>query len=198
MEDRLRIDDPELSFRPLTPETWTDFEILFGEKGACGGCWCMWWRLPRAEFERRKGTGNKLAMHTIVEAGGVPGILAYADGKPVGWCSVAPREEFAALNRSRILRPVDDRPVWSIVCFFVAKQYRHQGISEKLIRAAAEYAKCSGASVIEAYPVEPRKDKVPEVFAFTGFSSAFVRVGFTEAARRSDTRPVMRYVTESL
>lgn len=197
MEDKLCFDDSKLSFRPLTPESWTDFEALFGENGACGGCWCMWWRLPRTEYERGKGAANKHAMYAIVEAGGIPGILAYADGKPVGWCSVAPRDEFAALNRSRILRPVDDQPVWSIVCFFVARQYRHQGVSEKLIRAAIDYAQRNGAAAIEAYPVEPRKDKMPEVFAFTGFSSAFARAGFSEVARRSDTRPVMRYMLES-
>ncbi|GAG54829.1 unnamed protein product, partial [marine sediment metagenome] len=106
-------DEHELRYEPLIPERWTDFEALFGERGAVGGCWCMWWRIKRAEFEEQKGEGNRLAMKEIVESGEVPGILAYSDGKAVGWCSVAPRGQFPVLQRSRVLKPVDDTPVWS-------------------------------------------------------------------------------------
>ena len=106
-------------FHRLTPERWTDFEELFGERGAAGGCWCMWWRLTQREFDAQKGEGNRRAMKAIVDSGRVPGVLAYHEGQPVGWCSVAPREEFPRLGRSRILKPVDDEPVWSVVCFFI-------------------------------------------------------------------------------
>ena len=186
----------ELEFHPLTIHRWLDFEELFGERGACGGCWCMWWRLKRSEFERTKGEGNRLAMKAIVESGVVPGILAYVGDKPVAWCSVAPREHFPVLGRSRILKPIDDTPVWSIVCFFVDKRYRNQGMSVRLLGAAIEYVKQQGGKVLEGYPVEPKKDRTPAVFAFTGLASAFRKAGFVKCLRRSETRPIMRFYIE--
>ncbi|MBC7263698.1 MAG: GNAT family N-acetyltransferase [Chloroflexi bacterium] len=184
---------PTLHFHPLTPERWADLEALFGPRGACGGCWCMWWRLTRSEFEKQKGGGNKQAMKTIVDSGEVPGLLAYADEQPIGWCAVAPRERFPALERSRVLKRVDDQPVWSIVCFFVAKLYRHRGVSAKLLRAAVEYAGENGATIVEGYPVEPKRASMPDAFAYTGLTSAFRKAGFVEVLRRSETRPIMRY-----
>ncbi|TAN52584.1 MAG: GNAT family N-acetyltransferase, partial [Betaproteobacteria bacterium] len=104
----------KLQFHPLTPQRWDDVQALFGPRGACGGCWCMWWKLPRAQFARQKGDGNRRAFRRIVKAGTVPGILAYADGQPIGWCAVEPRAAYPALARSRVLAPLDDRPVWSV------------------------------------------------------------------------------------
>ena len=182
-------------FHPLTPDRWQDLETLFGPRGAMGGCWCMWWRLKRSEFERNKGEGNRLALKAIVDTGHVPGILAYQGEQPVGWCSVAPRQEFSAFERSRILKPVDDQEVWSIVCFFVARPYRRLGLSTQLIQAAIEYAGQSGARIVEAYPtgLQPGKGS-PDPFVFTGLLPAFTKTGFKEIARRSETRPIMRYV----
>jgi len=180
-------------FYPLTPDRWSDFEKLFGPRGACGGCWCMWYRLKRSEFEKQKGEGNKKAMKTLVDGGAVPGIMAYSDGKPVAWCAVAPREDFSALERSRILKPIDDKPVWSIVCFFVKKNHRRQGLNIALLKAAITFAKQRGAKILEGYPVEPKKDSMPDVFAFYGLASAFKKAGFNECLRRSETRPIMRY-----
>ncbi len=182
----------KLNVYPLTPSRWADFESLFGARGACGGCWCMWWRLKRKEFEEQKGDGNRRAMKELVEGGTVTGLIAYVGGKPVGWCSVAPREKYSALGRSRILKPVDDRPVWSVVCFFVRKDQRRKGLSVRLLEEAAQFAKKQGALILEGYPVEPKKAETPSVFAYTGLASAFRSAGFTEAARRSETRPIMR------
>lgn len=182
-----------VQFYPLTPERWQDFETLFGERGACGGCWCMWMRLPRSEFEKQKGEANKRAMRAIVDGKNVPGILAYVDDQPVGWCSVAPWEEFSYLSRSRILKPVDERPVWSVVCFFVDKKHRRQGLTVKLLQAAIDYVKKQGGKILEGYPVEPKQAKMPDVFVWTGLAAAFKKAGFTEALRRSETRPIMRY-----
>jgi len=114
----------DIEIFPLTRDQWSDLETLFGERGACGGCWCMWWRLTRSEFERQKGKANKQALKVIVNSGEIPGLLTYSKDKPIAWCSVAPKEHFPALGRSRILQQVDNTPVWSIVCFFVAKPYR--------------------------------------------------------------------------
>jgi len=183
----------KVKFEPLTRENWDDFETLFGERGACGGCWCMWWRLKRFEFEKNKGKRNKEAMSNIVNSGEIPGILAYSDNKPIAWCSVAPREKYHSLERSRVLKRIDDKPVWSVVCFFIDKRYRNKGVSVKLLLACIKYVKEKGGRVLEGYPVEPKKERIPEVFAWTGFANAFKAAGFIECARRSETRPVMRY-----
>ena len=173
-------------------EHWPNIQSLFGKKGACGGCWCMYWRLTHKEYEENKGERNRQAMKTILSGLLAPGLLAYKGKEPMGWCSLGPREAFPRLARSRILKPIDGQPVWSLVCLFVAKPYRRVGISRALISAAADYAKSQSAKILEAYPVEPNKPEVPPVFAFTGIASAFKACGFKEAARRSPTRPVMR------
>jgi GNAT superfamily N-acetyltransferase len=131
-------------------------------------------------------------MKRVVERGPAPGLIAYADGEPVGWCAVAPRESYPVLERSRVLKRIDDEPVWSIVCFFVAKRFRERGLTGELIRAAVRHAASHGARIVEGYPVEPAKGRTADVFAYTGLASAFRKAGFTEAARRSPTRPIMR------
>jgi GNAT superfamily N-acetyltransferase len=182
----------KLEFHPLTPERWRDFETLFGERGACGGCWCMWPRLARSQYETQKGARNKRAMKKLVDGGRTPGIIAYQDARPIAWCSVAPRQEFLRLERSRILKPVDEQPVWSVVCFFVAKEHRGGGLSAKLLKAAIDFVRERGGRIVEGYPVEP-KDKQADAFVWTGLASAFVKAGFKEVERRSETRPIMRY-----
>jgi GNAT superfamily N-acetyltransferase len=184
---------PRLVCHPLTPDHWADFETLFGERGACGGCWCTFWRQPRSAFDANKGDGNRRLMLDIVTDGPPPGLLGYLGGEPVGWCAVASREEYPALARSRVLQPVDDKPVWSVSCLFVRKDQRRKGLSVQLLRAAVEHVKAEGGTVVEGYPVEPKKDEVPAAFAWTGLASAFRAAGFREVARRSDTRPIMRY-----
>ena len=188
--------DIKMKFVPVTKNRWSDFETLFGERGACGGCWCMLWRLTRKEFESQKGEGNRQAMQAIVDSGEIPGILGIFRGQPVVWCSVAPRDHFPALGRSRILKPLDELPVWSISCLFVEKNYRRKGLSTRIIKAAVDYVKNKGGSVVEAYPVEPKKDKMPDAFAWTGLASAYTKAGFAECARRSETRPIMRFNIE--
>jgi GNAT superfamily N-acetyltransferase len=136
-------------------------------------------------------------MKAIVDSGRVPGILAYHEGRPVGWCSVAPREEFPRLERSRTLKPVDDEPVWSVVCFFIAKSYRRRGVARRLLQAALNYVRESGGRIVEGYPVEPKKIGIPDLFAYHGLASMFRTAGFKEVARRSETRPMMRYVIDS-
>jgi GNAT superfamily N-acetyltransferase len=183
---------PKLTFRPLTRSRWGDFETLFGKRGACAGCWCMWWRITRAEFDRSTGAQRRRAMKKIVESGRVPGLLAYDGREPVGWVSVAPREHFPVLGRSRVLKPVDDTPVWSVVCFFIRKDFRHRGMTEALLRAAVDYVGRKGGRVVEGYPLDTAKRDVNNMSAFTGFASAFRRAGFRECARRSEKRPIMR------
>ena len=176
---------------PLTPERWRDLERLLGPRGA-GGCWCMYWRVARSEFKAGHGAGNKRALRRIVDDGDVPGVLAYRDGEPVGWCSIAPRAEFASLNRSRTLKPLDDQPVWSIVCFYVDPRHRREGLVAELIEGAVAWARSQGATTIEAYPTVPRSKKLPPVSSYMGLPSHFERAGFTESARPSPAKAVMR------
>jgi len=181
-------------FQTLTPKRWADFEELFGPHGATGGCWCMWWRLTSKEFDAQKGERNRRAMKAIVDSGRVPGILAYHEGRAVGWCSVAPWEEFPRLERSRLLKPVNGQRVWSVVCFFVAKEYRRRGVARRLLKAAIEYARGQGGRIVEGYAVEPKEGKIPDLFAYHGPASLYKSVGFKEVARRSEIRPIMRFL----
>jgi len=183
-------------FRPATPDRWKDLEKLFGERGACGGCWCMFWRLPRKKWEEGKGAANKRALKKIVSGGDLPpGILGYVKGEPIAWCAIAPREAYPALERSRVLKPVDDKPVWSVSCLFVLKAYRRKGVSVRMLEAAAAFARSNGARIVEGYPVEPTSERAPDPFIWTGTASAFRKAGFKEVARRSATRPIMRRLT---
>ncbi len=182
-----------LEFQPLTADRWPDFEELFGPRGAYGGCWCMWWRSTRREFEERQGAGNRQAMKAIVESGQTPGILAYHEGKVVGWCSIAPRESYGSLERSPVLKRLDDRPVWSLMCFYVAKGYREKGVGQALIQGAVEYVKSQDGQVVEAYPTQPRSDRLPPISSFMGVPAMFERAGFVECARPSKSRVIMRY-----
>jgi GNAT superfamily N-acetyltransferase len=186
-----------LVLRPVTPERWQDVEALFGPRGACAGCWCMWWRLSRSEFEAHKGEANRRAFRRLVQGGAVPGLLAYCDEQPAGWCCLGPRTEFPALDRSRVLARVDDQPVWSIVCFFIARRHRHQGLSMWLALAAADYARASGAAIVEAYPIDTSSPGYPDAYAYTGLLSTFIQTGFSEVARRSPSRPIVRYLVET-
>lgn len=182
-----------VTIHPLTPERWADFEAVLGPHGGPGGCWCMHPRSTHKEYAQSKGAGNRRKMQARVESElPAPGLLAYVDGQPAGWCAVAPRAEFVRLKTSRLFKPVDEEPVWSVTCFMIHKDFRKQGLSAVLLSAAADYARQHGARILEGYPVEPVQAVVPGVFAWTGFASVFRKCGFEEVARRSETRPMMR------
>lgn len=177
---------------PLAPDRWKDFETLFGPRGACGGCWCMYPRLTAREFSAGKGEPNRHAMRRLVRSGAKPGVIAYHRDEPVGWCALGPRETYPRLAASRILRPVDDKRVWSVVCLFVKRTHRRQGISTQLLKAATAHARTQGARILEGYPHEPQSDAAPDAFIWTGVASAYRSAGFEEVARRSPSRPLMR------
>lgn len=153
----------------------------------------MWWRLSRSEWTRGKGARNRRAFRRVVLAGETPGLLAYAEGRPIGWCAIAPRDAYPVLDRSRVLARLDGEPVWSVTCLFVARPYRRRGVTVALLRAAVEHARRKGARVVEGYPAAPRSGSLPDAFAFMGLPSAFLAAGFVEVARRSPTRPIMRW-----
>jgi GNAT superfamily N-acetyltransferase len=191
-KDKIKIKS-KLNFLPVTKNNWKDFETLFGERGACGGCWCMSWLLTKKEFDANKGAGNKRKMKKLVESNAEPGILAYFNDEPIGWCAIAPRENFIRLEKSKVLKRIDDEAVWSIPCFFIKKEFRRKGFSTEILMAAAEYCKSKGVKIVEGYPAEPYANNIPAAFAWTGFPSSFRKAGFKEVERRSKSRPIMRY-----
>lgn len=152
----------------------------------------MFWRRPRAQWNAGRGAGNKRALKRLVVSNSTPGVIAYTGGEPVGWCAVAPRAAYVGLANSRILKPVDDRPVWSVSCLFVRRDVRKRGLSARLIEAAARLAARRGARIVEGYPVEVARARTADAFIWTGVASSFVKAGFREVARRSKTRPIMR------
>ena len=154
----------------------------------------MTWRLNRSDYDRHKGAGNKRALRRIVASGEPTGILAYQGDEPIGWTAIAPREVYVGLARSRVLKPVDAQPVWSVTCFYVQREHRHRGLSRALLEEAVRYAALRGAQIIEGYPQDVHKN-LPDAFVWTGLIDTFRAVGFQEVARRSKSRPVMRLVT---
>ena len=189
---------PELTFRPVTTDIWPDMQTLFSERGVQHGCWCMFWRLTRTEFSRGYGEPHRRAMEAIIASGRVPGILAYLAGQPAAWCSVAPREEFPSLDRSRTLGRVDDQPVWSITCFFVARAHRRQRLTRALVGAALDYAQSQGGRIVEAYPLIPTPTgyALPELYM--GTLPLFEELGFRAIARRSARRAIVRWEAPAL
>ena len=180
-----------LTFRDLDSTTWKDLEKLFGPRGACGGCWCMAYRVKTSVYHAGKGARNKEAFKRLALKSAPTGVLAYDGGDAVGWCAVAPRQDFEVLSRSRVLAALDDKPVWSVTCFFVARSHRGRGVATALAGAAARYAAARGATLVEGYPVLPSK-RLPDTFAWTGLPGVFEKAGYHEAGRRSPRRPIMR------
>lgn len=158
----------------------------------------MYWRVTGKQFQAQKGEGNRQSMKAMVDSGTVPGLLGYRQGRPAAWCSLAPRQDYPFLARSRILKPLDDQPCWSVSCLFIERGHRRKGFSVQMLRAAVEYARSQGAELLEGYPVEPKGGKpIPAAFAWTGIPNAFLSAGFHEVARRSPTRPIMRISLDS-
>lgn len=181
-----------IEVRPVTPSRWDDLVELFGDNRGTSSCWCMWWRQTAAEFDARLGAPNREAMQQLVQRRRVPGLVAYQDATPVGWVSVAPREEFGRIERSRTLGGVPGDAVWSIVCFYIHRSARRSGVGTALLRAAIAHAAERGARIVEAYPVDPAGRKKQSAELFTGVPSMFEAAGFREVERRSPGRPIMR------
>ena len=185
---------PGFKFASATPDRWNDIERLFGPRGAMAGCWCMWWRLSRAEFQRGAGAGNRRAFKRIIGKGAAPGVLAYEGKEPVGWCAAAPKTEFTSLDRSRTKRiaaaPTDPK-TWAVPCFFIPRRHRGKGLSEALLNAALTHAAKRGARTVEGYPIDIEK-RAMDFTSFMGTEPVFRRCGFKEAARPVPNRPIMQ------
>ena len=188
------INHPAIIVKPLTTANWADMGIVLGGNGD-GGCWCMWWRLSDDEFEDGRGEGNKQAMKKLVDAGKTPGVIAYFNGQPAGWCTIGPRQEFGRLVNSSLLTKIDKEPVWSIVCYYINPLFRGKGLMEHLTRGAVELAKSRNIPLVEAYPVEVAAGSSP-AGAYTGVAAVLRKVGFVEVLKQG-SRPIMRFNTGS-
>ncbi len=195
------LENDPIEVLPASAERWNDLETVFGPRGAYAGCWCMFWRLKRSEFnqltkEERKARLRELTTHTLP-----PGVIAYTKGQPIGWCAVGPRQDFPPMATSKTLKPIDNLPVWSVVCFFVVKSHRRQGVMVELLRGAVRFAAEHGASIVEGYPLDMQShpltsQRLSGYAGYMGIASAFRLAGFSEAARASETQLIMRCVIE--
>lgn len=191
----------ELEFHPLTPKRLPDLASLFEQGGDPKGCWCAWFRVRGMSFTKASPADNRAvlekAARTDARRGRAPGLIAYRDGEAIGWVSLAPREDFERLEHSKVLARVDEKPVWSIVCFVVGRRARGQGVANALLAAAIDYARDHGATLLEAYPADTTGGRIPSANAYMGTVSMFDRAGFKEVERRQANgsvrpRPIVR------
>jgi GNAT superfamily N-acetyltransferase len=176
-------------YHPVIPERLADLARFSEAHGKFRYCSCMRWRLASADYKRSTKGSRIAALDALVQNETPVGVLAYLDGEPIGWVSVAPRETYAALERFKALPRVDVRPVWSVVCFFVNRHERRRGLTLGLLRAAVAYAVSQGAEIVEGYPVEPG----PRLYNYMGSPTTFQEAGFQEVAQPTEGRPIMRY-----
>jgi GNAT superfamily N-acetyltransferase len=185
---------PLIRVRPLTPNDWSVIEQLFGDNGACGGCWCMWWRVPQGgkTWDEAKGKKNRDAFRRLVKGGKVHGVLAFADEEPVGWCCFGPRSTFPRILRVRALQREAPATTWSVVCFYIPARWRGQGVATQLVKVATERTFALGAKEVEGFPVLPKKapERVPAAFAWTGVPALFEAAGYEEMDRPNASRPI--------
>jgi GNAT superfamily N-acetyltransferase len=182
-----------VAIHPLTFDRWDDLVDLFGpERGANSGCWCMWWRMSRADWKAVPRDDKRDRFHKIVDAGPPPGVLAYDGETAVGWCAIGPRETLPQMNRSRVAAPLEGvKGVWAVNCFYIRSGWRGKGLMRKLLDAALAFAAKERASIVEACPIDTGR-KLIWGEGYVGLASVFRAAGFKEVARRSETRPLMR------
>jgi GNAT superfamily N-acetyltransferase len=191
----------ELKIHPLTPARLPDLAALFGQGGDPKWCWCAYFRVRGMTWTNSTPKRNRAVLESAVargaDSGRAPGLVAYRDREAVGWVGLAPREEYERLAHSTVLAPLDERPVWSIVCFVVGRADRGRGVADALLAAAVDYARDHGATLLEAYPVDTSGGRVPSANVYHGTLSMFERAGFhvvtrRRATRTSTPRPIVR------
>jgi GNAT superfamily N-acetyltransferase len=189
----------DLDIQPLTRERLPDLAALFGQGGDPKWCWCSFFRVRGSSWQNASAAGNRRVLEKTVDEleGRAPGLVAYRDGEAVGWVSLGPREDYERLVHSKVLAPIDERPVWSIVCFVVGRAARGQGVAAALLDAAIEYARQHGATLLEGYPVETDGKRISSANAYKGTLGMFEQAGFRVAERRqwnatTPVRPIVR------
>ena len=191
----------DLEIQPLTANRLPDLASLFEQGGDPKWCWCASFRVRGMSFTKSAPAENRAVLEEATRSdarkGRAPGLIAYREGEAIGWVSLAPREDFERLEHSKVLARVDERPVWSIVCFVVGRRARGQGVANALLAAAIDYARDHGATLLEAYPVDVADGRISSANAYSGTLSMFERAGFTEVERRQANssvrpRPIVR------
>jgi GNAT superfamily N-acetyltransferase len=186
----------KLTLQPLTPQRWPDLEALFAARGCAQArqCWCMYYRETGSASElggAARAAAHREGLKSLVDGGRPPGLIGYRGGEPVGWVALGPREDFAKLTRSPVMKPVDDQPVWSVICFVVPAAHRGQGVARALLGGAKAWARRQGATLLEGYPMD-KAGRAGDDTMWFGTRSMFEQAGFGEVARRKPERPVMR------
>lgn len=177
-------DSPDLVTRPLTADDWPLIEALFGANGACGGCWCMWWRVPMGgkTWDAARGAPNRAAFRALVESGEASGVLALDGDTPIGWCAIGPRAMFPRVERSKALARDWTPATWSLNCLYVPTRWRGRGVATALVAAAIALARHAGAHEIEAYPqAVAAGERQAGAFVWTGVPGLFLAAGFQPA-----------------
>ena len=182
---------------PLAPERFADLAALFEEGGDPKWCWCTYFRFRGRDWTNSTSAGNRAALEDLTKRPLPPGLVGYDDDRAVGWVSLGPREDYERLAYSKVLAPIDETPVWSIVCFVVSRKARRKGVAAALLEAAIEFARDHDATTLEAYPVDTSGGRVPAANAFHGTLAMFERAGFEVVERRqwnatSPVRPIVR------
>ena len=187
---------PTFTFREAVPELWPDLEALFGANGACGGCWCQSWRIPKGGklWDETKGDKAHRMMRKLFTGGQISGLLAYDGARPVAWCSFGPRAVFPRTERIKAYQRDDIEGIWSVNCFFIDRRYRGQGLARLMLAAALKFMKKRKVKMVEGYPVTLTKDgnQLPAAFAYTGPLAVFEKAGFEIVQQLSAARPLVR------
>lgn len=182
------------AIRPVTARDWDLIETLFGHKGACGGCWCMSWRVPKhgKAWEAAKGEPNRLEFKRLLEGDNVNAVIALHGEEPIGWCTFGPRESFPRIKGMRSLQREATSGVWSVVCFFIRPAWRKAGLGTALLKAATGEALRLGAREVEGFPAVPWDPAVavPAAFAWTGLPRQYAMAGFRLLERKDARRPI--------
>ncbi|MFN0059601.1 MAG: GNAT family N-acetyltransferase [Planctomycetota bacterium] len=180
--------------RPITPSDWNVVEQLFGARGACGGCWCMYWRVRGGKiWDAQKGDGNRRAFKQLIERGAVTGSIAFCGDEPVGWCCIGPKQDFLRLAKSRVLATDAAPRTWAVTCFYIPAKWRNRGVASALLRDVVKLARARGADELEGYPIVASQGgdtAIPAAFAWTGVPTIFERNGFTRMTRPAGMRPI--------
>lgn len=182
---------------PLTPSRFDDFVDVVNPNRRANHCWCLSHRIPAAAVDELGGGSREAAMRALCARKTRPGVVGYADGVPVGWCSISPRSAIPRLEASRLIRRIDELDVWSVICVVIRSGYRKQGHTIRLLEGAVAYARTRGAPAVEAYPVDSQGDRIDLTMAFVGTRAMFEKVGFavvgsTDAVASGRPRLVMR------